>query len=132
MKSKLKLSFLFILALIPLSVVLTLAIKPSIAMNIMNDTQDKDVPILELFTLDAPIEEGMTYFSSSNTYGNSLSSSWNEVIPELPSFLPIKNFLNIWDNSGDFGLASVPPVVLLLSAGLVGFICIARRSLFTK
>ncbi len=93
---------------------------------------EKGMTTLELFMLDVPIEGRMASRSASNIYGSSLPSSWNEVIPDLPRFFAISTFLQIWDNSDELSLASVPPVVLLLSAGLVGFICIARRSLFTK
>ena len=130
MNSKFKCSSL--LVLIPLCMVLTMVVTPSFAVNTVNASHEKGIPMLELFMVDAPIEGNMASHAASNIYGSTLPSSWNEAIPDFSSFLPNSTFLQIWQNSDEFSLASVPPVVLLLSAGLVGFICIARRSLFTK
>jgi len=134
MKLKLKLSFCLVsvlLVLLPFSVAPALVIDPSVVLDVVKGNHHEIVGPFKLLMIDGLIDEGISY-STINAYRNSLSSNWNEPNQEISSLLPNSNFLEAWGASNEIGLASIPPAVLLFGAGLIGFICIARRSFFTK
>lgn len=134
---KLKLTSVFflvsvLLVLMPFfNVALALVVNPPVAVDMVNENNDGNGVSFEVLTFEVPVSEGKLN-SKFNTFFNKLTMDEKEASMGIQGFSLTSTFLHVKGITDGFAPIPLPTSMLLLGAGLVGLIGIARRNLFTR
>lgn len=120
-----------LMVLLHFNVALALIDNPSIVVDTVENNDEK-VDSFEVLAVEWTGSEG-NFNSKLNSTPNNLP-----IIDEREASLGIQGVvrpstsLDVRGIIGGFAPTPIPPSVLLLGTALIGFICVARRSFFTK
>jgi len=133
MKRKLKVVLYLVsvlIVLLPFNVALALIVNPSIVVDTVENNDGK-VGSFEVLAFERTGSKG-NFNSKLNSTPNNLPIIESKTSLGIQGFILPSTSLDVRGIIDGFAPTPIPPSILLLGTALIGFICVARRSFFTK
>ena len=119
-----------LIVFLPFNGALALIDNPSIVVDTIENNEGK-AGSFEVLAFERPGSEG-NFNSKLNSTPINLPIIKSETTLGIQEFILPSTSLDVRGLIDGFAPTPIPPSILLLGTALIGFICVARRSFFTK